>query len=76
MNKLILKDKLQEIKDIKLSINIYNILCTDKTFYYIFFKNGLIFDFNKLNSYTINKLNNLLLNEHQTNIKLSHEIFL
>ena len=41
----------------------------------IHFKNGLIFDINKLNNSTIDKINNLLLNEHETIIKLSHEIY-
>ena len=38
MNKLMLKDKLKEIKDSKLSINVYNILCTDENISYTFLK--------------------------------------
>ena len=67
MNKLILKDKLQEIKDNNLSIQIYNILCTDEILIYTIFKKGLLFDINKLNNYTIVKINNLL-NKKNTNI--------
>ena len=48
-----LKDKFKKKKHIKLSMNIYNILCSDEHFYYTFFKNGLIFDINKLEYCTI-----------------------
>lgn len=60
MNKLLLKDKLNLIKDNKISIEIFNILKEDENFIYEIFNNGLIFDINLLNDNTIENLNNVL----------------
>ena len=60
MNKIILKDKLKQIKNNTISIQIFNILKEDENFIYTIQNKGLLFDINKLNDYTINKINDLL----------------
>ena len=60
MNKIILKDKLKQIKNNTISIQIFNILKEDENFIYTIQNKGLLFDINKLNDFTINKINDLL----------------
>ena len=60
MNKLLLKNKLNLVKDNNISIEIFNILKEDENFIYEIFNNGLIFDINLLNDSTIQNINNVL----------------
>ena len=65
MNKLILKDKLKEIKDNYLSLKIFDVLNDDTNFKYTIKNNGLLFDINKLNNNTIDKINIILNDKHK-----------
>ena len=58
-----------------MSIKIFNILKTDVNFKYTTFKNGLIFDINKLSNLTIDKINNLLNNKNNKINKLTYDSY-
>lgn len=58
--KILLKDKLKDIKYKNLHQQIYNILKEDNNFKHSINKNGVYFDINLLNDDTLNKINELL----------------
>lgn len=58
--KLLIKDKLKDMKYQHLHKEILNILLTDDNFSYSSNMNGLYFDINKIDGYTLDKLNELL----------------
>ena len=67
--KILLKDKLKDIKYKKLHQQIYNILKEDNNFKHSINKNGVYFDINKLNDDTLNDINKLFNKiKHEENI--------
>ena len=65
--KLLLKDKLKNIKNKTHHKQIFNILLDDINFKYSTNNNGLYFDINKINIDTINNINELLETVEETN---------
>ena len=65
--KLLLKDKLKNIKNKTQHKQIFNILLDDINFKYSTNNNGLYFDINKINIDTINNINELLETVEETN---------
>lgn len=68
-NKKRLNEKIKNIKDKNLYIQIYDILKTDENFKPSFNNNGLFFNLNSLDDITLIKINNLLNNDIQIDEK-------
>ena len=72
--KILIKDKLKDIKYKNLHQQIYNILKDDNNFKHSTNKNGVYFDINLLNDETLNEINELMQTiEDNKNDKLEYK---